>query len=318
MAQASERPRRKRLSWESRCEVVAAIEQGVSPPLAAARGGCSRATAYRLWRRYREGGWAALRARPSTPRRQPRRLSAALEQQILLARRRPRMGRCAWPDSSRTHPRPSARSCGGTVARACHGPAQLLPAALVAMSASSPASSCTSTRRSWGASGSLASASSASRRAGRRAIAESAGSTCTSRSTTTRDSPTPSCSGAGCRVLRSLPRARRRLVPGPRHRRRARADRQRQGLPRTSLGGDDSAARDRASLHTRLSPAHERQGRTLHPDAPARVGVRAQLSLERRSDPRPPRLPALVQPTSTAQLARSPASDQPRLTPLWS
>jgi transposase InsO family protein len=76
MAQGSERPRRKRLSWESRCEVVAAIEQGASPPLAAASGGCSRATAYRLWRRYCEGGWAALRDRASTPRRQPRRLSA--------------------------------------------------------------------------------------------------------------------------------------------------------------------------------------------------------------------------------------------------
>ena len=57
MTQASERPRRKRLSWESRCEVVAAIEEGVSPLLAAASGGCSRATAYRLWRRYCEGGY---------------------------------------------------------------------------------------------------------------------------------------------------------------------------------------------------------------------------------------------------------------------
>ena len=39
MAQASERPRRKRLSWESRCEIVWRIEQGMSPPLAAASGG---------------------------------------------------------------------------------------------------------------------------------------------------------------------------------------------------------------------------------------------------------------------------------------
>ena len=30
MAQASERPRRKRLSWESRCEIVARIEAGLS------------------------------------------------------------------------------------------------------------------------------------------------------------------------------------------------------------------------------------------------------------------------------------------------
>jgi transposase InsO family protein len=91
MAQASERPRRKRLSWESRCEIVALIEQGVSPSLAAVRGGASRATGYRLWRRYREGGWAALRDRPSTPRRQPRRLRPEQEEAILAARRR-----CAW------------------------------------------------------------------------------------------------------------------------------------------------------------------------------------------------------------------------------
>jgi transposase InsO family protein len=92
MAQASERPRRKRLSWESRCEIVWRIEQGMSPPLAAASGGCSRATAYRLWRRYRAGGWAALRDRPSTPLKQPRRLCAEAEQAILAARRRSAYG----------------------------------------------------------------------------------------------------------------------------------------------------------------------------------------------------------------------------------
>ncbi len=92
MAQASERPRRKRLSWESRCEIVWRIEQGMSPPLAAASGGASRATGYRLWRRYRQGGWAALRDRRSTPHRQPRRLCAEAEQAILAARRRSAYG----------------------------------------------------------------------------------------------------------------------------------------------------------------------------------------------------------------------------------
>jgi transposase InsO family protein len=92
MTEASERPRRKRLSWESRCEVVAAIEQGVSPALAAAGGGCSRASAYRLWRRYREGGWAALQDRPCTPRRQPRRLSVEAEERIVATRRRTSYG----------------------------------------------------------------------------------------------------------------------------------------------------------------------------------------------------------------------------------
>ncbi len=90
--QVMERPRRKRLSWESRCEIVARIEAGVSPPLAAASGGASRATAYRLWRRYQVGGWAALRDRPSTPRRQPRRLCPEAEQAILAARQRSAYG----------------------------------------------------------------------------------------------------------------------------------------------------------------------------------------------------------------------------------
>jgi transposase InsO family protein len=90
--QVMERPRRKRLSWESRCEIVARIEAGMSPPLAAASGGASRATGYRLWRRYQEGGWAALRDRPSTPRRQPRRLCVEAEQRILAARRRSAYG----------------------------------------------------------------------------------------------------------------------------------------------------------------------------------------------------------------------------------
>jgi transposase InsO family protein len=64
----------------------------MSPPRAAASGGCSRATAYRLWQRYRRGGWAALRDRRSTPHRQPRKLRAEAEQAILAARRRSAYG----------------------------------------------------------------------------------------------------------------------------------------------------------------------------------------------------------------------------------
>jgi transposase InsO family protein len=64
----------------------------MSPLLAAASSGASRATGYRLWRRYQDGGWAALRDRPSTPRRQPRRLCVEDEQRILAARRRSAYG----------------------------------------------------------------------------------------------------------------------------------------------------------------------------------------------------------------------------------
>jgi transposase len=86
VVEATGRPRRKRLSWESRCEIVARIEAGMSPPLAAASGGASRATGYRLWRRYQAGGWAGLRDRPSRPHRQPRRLPAIAEQRTVAAR----------------------------------------------------------------------------------------------------------------------------------------------------------------------------------------------------------------------------------------
>jgi transposase InsO family protein len=79
-------PRRMRFSFESRCRLVARVLDGESPSEAAAACGASRATGYRLWRRYREGGWAALLDRPPVPHRQPRRLSAAAEREILEAR----------------------------------------------------------------------------------------------------------------------------------------------------------------------------------------------------------------------------------------
>jgi len=53
------------------------------PQSAAAACAASRATGYRLWGRYRKGGWAALADRRSTPIRQPRRLPPEVEQEIL-------------------------------------------------------------------------------------------------------------------------------------------------------------------------------------------------------------------------------------------
>jgi transposase InsO family protein len=86
MINATQPPRRMRFSFESRCRVVALVLAGQSPAAAAAACGASRATGYRLWRRYRDGGWAALLDRPPVPRHQPRRLPRELEQQILAAR----------------------------------------------------------------------------------------------------------------------------------------------------------------------------------------------------------------------------------------
>ena len=79
-------PRRMRYSLESRARIVSLIIDGMSPQAAAAACGASRATGYRLWQRYREGGWSALADRPSTPRRQPRRLPACVENEILALR----------------------------------------------------------------------------------------------------------------------------------------------------------------------------------------------------------------------------------------
>ena len=75
---------------------------------------------------------------------------------------------------------------------------------------------------------------------------------------------------------------------------------------------------NRTPLHAHLPATHQRQGRAPDPDAAPRMGLRAQLPLQQQPRPGPPRLPALVQQTPTAQLARSPTTDQPRLTPLWS
>lgn len=85
-------PRRMRFSFESRCRIVQLILAGESPQAAAAACGASRATGYRLWHRYCEGGWAALNDRPSTPRHQPRRLPAESEQEILAWREHLRAG----------------------------------------------------------------------------------------------------------------------------------------------------------------------------------------------------------------------------------
>ena len=87
MSDAIGPPRRKRLSWESRCEIVAKVRlQGVSPEVAAATSGVHRSTVYRLVARYDAGGWGALHERRPVPVHQPRRLPEQLEARILNAR----------------------------------------------------------------------------------------------------------------------------------------------------------------------------------------------------------------------------------------
>jgi transposase InsO family protein len=80
------RPLRLRHSWETRCRLVSLMLSGVSAQAAAAACGASRATAYRLLRRFQEGGWEALRDRPPIAKHHPRRLSAGAEAQIVQLR----------------------------------------------------------------------------------------------------------------------------------------------------------------------------------------------------------------------------------------
>ena len=82
----SNAPRRMRHSWEARCRLVRLMLDGVSPSEAAVVCGASRATAYRVLQRYREGGWEALRDRAPIARSHPARLSAAAERQIVELR----------------------------------------------------------------------------------------------------------------------------------------------------------------------------------------------------------------------------------------
>jgi len=84
----SRAPRRMRHSWEARCRLVRLVLDGVSPAQAAVVCGASRATAYRVLVRYREGGWEALRDRAPIAKSHPARLSPAAEQQIVDLRRR--------------------------------------------------------------------------------------------------------------------------------------------------------------------------------------------------------------------------------------
>ena len=80
-------PARLRHSWEARCRVVVLLMiSGVSPPAAAMVCGMSRSSAYRLLRRYQEGGWDGLRDRPPIARHNPCRLSAEAEAQIVALR----------------------------------------------------------------------------------------------------------------------------------------------------------------------------------------------------------------------------------------
>jgi transposase InsO family protein len=82
------RPLRLRHSWEARCRLVGMVRSGLSPQAASRACGMSRATAYRLLRRFEQSGWEGLRDLPPIARTHPRRLSVQAEAQIVELRRR--------------------------------------------------------------------------------------------------------------------------------------------------------------------------------------------------------------------------------------
>jgi transposase InsO family protein len=93
MPDATGRPRRKRLSWECRCEIVAKVRlQGMSAAAAARSSGVHRSTVHRLLTRDDRGGWGDLVERRPVPHRQPRRVSDELEAKIVSARHASRYG----------------------------------------------------------------------------------------------------------------------------------------------------------------------------------------------------------------------------------
>src|SRR5690606_6829819 len=72
------------------------------------------------------------------------------------------------------------------------------------------------------------------------------------------------------------------------------------------------------SAHPALHASYEREGRALHPDHAAPVGLPLRLPVQRPPCARPLGLAAVVQQASTPRLARRPPTRQPCLTPLWS
>jgi transposase len=72
--------------------LIARVLSGHRPADVAHQMGCSRATAYKWLRRYRDEGPPGLIDRPSRPHHRPNRTSAAIEARILEARRAHRRG----------------------------------------------------------------------------------------------------------------------------------------------------------------------------------------------------------------------------------
>src|SRR5947207_6504524 len=306
-------PGRMRFSFESRCRIVQLIAQGASPQAAAAACGASRATGYRLWRRYQEGGWAALADRTSVPKRQPRRLPHELEQRILAAREYAKAGplivagqlglpaSTVWKVLRRYGVSRLPRPARGPVVRyERERPGELLHVDIKRLG------------RFW--------------TLGKRVLGSEVGNlspragwqylhlAIDDRSRLAYAELLPNESPAACVAFLRRPHNwyAHRGIPIA----RVLSD---NGNGYRSLAWRDACPRapHPAPLHTLAAAADQRESRSARQDTAARMGLPPRLPLERPPRPRAPQLPALVQPPPTAQLPRRPPTHQPRLTGPW-
>ena len=166
-----------------------------------------------------------------------------------------------------------------------------------AMSASDRASCCTSTSRSSGASTAARASASPAANATRVPArptplgchgCRSAGTRCTSRSTTPPDWPTPNLPDEKASTATAFLLPRSRVLRHLRHHRRTGPHRQRIALPLST--GTPSLAHNSAVRHPAHPPlptTNQRQSRTLHPHPPSRLGLRRHLRLQHTTHPSP-------------------------------
>src|SRR5207302_10691248 len=93
----------------------------------------------------------------------------------------------------------------------------------------------------------------------------------------------PHAAQPATRTCHCLPARRRRLLRPARHFPSPPAHRQRLLLSLPPLPHRLPPTRHPAPLHPPLHSTHQRQGRTLHPNRPARVGLRSPLPQLRRT-----------------------------------
>ena len=313
MHDATSQPKRMLYSYEARCRAVDEMLAGVSPRDAAASVGASRASGYRWWARYRAGGWAALRERPSTPKRQPRRLSPTEEAEIVAARERSgagpltlgamlgrpastvgkvlrRLGRSRLP---REPPPPVVRYERERPGELLHIDTKKLG-------------------RFWNV--------------GKRILNDGV-----------PRSPRAGWQHVHVAVDDHSRLAYAEVLPTDRRPRRPRVPRADAALVRRAgrhgrsghdgqwarvhfarLAGALRRAGATPPADATLHAAHQRQGGALHPDAAALAGVRLRLPVQCTPRESPCRVAEVVQQTPSPRLARRPPAHQPCLTPPWS